>query len=223
MLPWGGARGTAWAVRPPLLLGGVALTATLALRGGGAAPQDWNPAGFELLGNGRLALAYGAQGWRSELSLREGALALHAVGGEAGNAVALARALPGPGPDWPLTVATGVSGTGPLFGAALGLGGHGELWGRSGLRPHSWAAGGALLLADRTWLRGDVSPAGGRLWFTAALPILPGEGHPLRLGAGYGFGAQRGPALNLAGRLGAHELEAGWERRGFGLRLSTGW
>lgn len=150
--------------------------------------------------------------------------------GGAGSALALARTLPGLGPDWPLTLAAGVSGGGPLLGAALGLGGHGELWGRTGLlwnrtglRPHHWAGGGALLLADRTWLRGDVSPAGGRLWLTGALPLLPGEGHPLRLGAGYGFGAQRGPVLHLAGRLGAHELEACWERRGFGVRLSTGW
>ncbi|ACO47452.2 putative polysaccharide deacetylase, precursor (plasmid) [Deinococcus deserti VCD115] len=189
-------------------------------------PLTWNPAHYELLGNG----AFSAM-WRGErelrLAWREGAWSLNLAarrgvgtsqGRYTGGAVALNLA--------PLTVAAGVDTNGPLLGAALALGGYGEVWGRTSHVNGSWgwAWGGTLIPADYWQVTGAHDHSSTHLGLRVAVPWQNSEGRPLRVGGGYRWGVDQGAYAEVEYHVGSYGMAAEVTATGrFGVRFTSVW
>ncbi|GAA0503850.1 polysaccharide deacetylase family protein [Deinococcus depolymerans] len=215
--------------RVPLLLLSVTEPALDGLRGEHPAtlpPLTWNPAHYELLGNGLISAA-----WRGEretrLAWREGAWSVNVAarrGVGAGNG-----AYTGAGVAFnvaPFTLAAGVDRSGPLLGGAVALGGHGELWGRASRLQGAWqwGWGGTFIPADYWVVTAAHDPSGTQLGLRAAVPWQSGEGRPLRLGGGYRWGERPGPFVEAEYRIGSYALtaEVGGGGR-FGVKFTSVW
>ncbi|WP_189099722.1 polysaccharide deacetylase family protein [Deinococcus knuensis] len=219
--------------RAPLLLMGVTAPALDGVRGEHPAtrpPLTWNPAHYELLGNGLISAA-----WRGEretrLAWREGAWSVNVaarrgVGPENGAYTGAGVALNVS----PFTLAAGLDSSGPLLGGAVALGGYGELWGRaSRLRDEwQWGWGGTFIPADYWVVTAAHDAAGTQLGLRAAVPWQSGEGRPLRLGGGYRWGEKPGPFAEAEYRVGSYAVtaelsgDASGERR-FGVKFTSVW
>ncbi|WP_052751051.1 polysaccharide deacetylase family protein [Deinococcus soli (ex Cha et al. 2016)] len=219
--------------RAPLLLAGVTepVIDTLLDRGAGEAPAvepplTWNPAHYELLGNGLISVA-----WRGEretrLAWREGRWSVNAAarrgvgrldGVYTGGSVAFNVA--------PVTLAAGWDGSGPLLAGAVSLGGYGEVWGRASRLggAWTWGAGATLIPADYVQISAAHGASGTQLGLRAALPWQDGEGRPLRLGGGYRWGEGAGPFAELEYRVGSYSLAAEVSGAGrFGVKFTSVW
>lgn len=205
-------------LRVPVLL---ALGGNILLDPPGAAPATpplWNPATFELLGSGSLSLGWQAGVRDTRLLVRQQnwVLGLNFLRGrETYSGATLAYHL------HPLTLAAGYGTRGPVVGAAAALGGYGEVWGR--YLAGTAAVGAEVIPLDYLRLRAEyvLTPSALRGEAQYALPLLPGEGRPLRVLLGFDRGWYAGGTL----RLGANSasLTSRLDRLSFGVRIQTLW
>ncbi|WP_034352092.1 polysaccharide deacetylase family protein [Deinococcus phoenicis] len=206
-------------LRVPVLLGlggNVLLGAPGAAQ---AAPPLWNPAAFELVGSGALSLGWQGGVRDTRLLVRQGSLMLglnFLRGRETYGGATLAYNLA------PVTLAMGYGTRGPVAGVAVALGGYGEVWGR--YLDGSSAVGAELIPLNYLRLKAEytLAPAGAlRGEAQYALPVLPGEGRPVRVLLGYDRGWYAGGTL----RLGANSasLTSRLDRLSFGVRVQTLW
>ncbi|GAA5511531.1 hypothetical protein Dcar01_00242 [Deinococcus carri] len=189
-----------------------------------AAPPLWNPAAFELVGSGALGFVWqeGVRDTRLLVRQRDLMLGLNFLRGrETYSGATLAYNLA------PVTLAVGYGTRGPVAGVSVALGGYGEVWGR--YLEGAPAVGAELIPLNYLRLRAEytLAPArpltGGTLRGEAqyALPLLPGEGRPVRVLLGYDRGWYGGGTV----RLGAHSasLTSRLDRLSFGVRVQTLW
>ncbi|GHG08387.1 hypothetical protein GCM10017783_21220 [Deinococcus piscis] len=218
--------------RTPLLAG-----AALSLldRGPGEnilpAPLTWNPAGYELLGNGRLSLDLRGGERDTRFAARwggddQGDWVLHAAGrrGKAGTYQGFGAAYH----RFPYTLGGGWDTSGPLLAGSLSLGRSGELWGRwHPLAAQSrWAWGTTLIPADYWQLYAAQSPGAGVIGAGYWLPGgTPAAVRPWQLGGGYHYGTGRGaPFVNLSYVSGSYTFNTELDLAGrWGLSFGAAW
>ena len=210
--------GTGMDLRLPLLLG-LGGNVLLSSEGEPATPRFWNPAAYEMLGSGAMGFRWEGGVRDTRLLVRQG----HAVlglnflrGSETYTGATLAYNL------GPVTLAGGYGTAGPMGAVSVALGGYGEVWGRY--------VGGAATLGTEVIpvsylrLKAEYTVAPGsslRGEAQYALPLMAGEGRPVRVLLGYDGGWYAGGAL----RMGAHSasVTARLDRIGFGVRVGTLW
>ncbi|GMA14498.1 polysaccharide deacetylase family protein [Deinococcus metallilatus] len=184
-----------------------------------AAPPLWNPAAFELVGSGALGFSWqdGVRDTRLLVRQRDLMLGLNFLRGrETYSGATLAYNLA------PVTLAVGYGTRGPVAGVSVALGGYGEVWGR--YLDGASAVGAELIPVNYLRLKAEyaLSPAAAfRGEAQYALPLLPGEGRPVRVLLGYDRGWYAGGTV----RLGAHSatLTSRLDRLSFGVRVQTLW
>ncbi|MEW6421616.1 MAG: polysaccharide deacetylase family protein [Deinococcota bacterium] len=216
LLPWRAASGLD--LRVPVLL---VLGSNVLLDLPGALPTTpplWNPAAFELVGSGSLSFGWQGGVRDTRLLVRQGdwVLGLNFLrGGQTYSGATLAYNLA------PVTLAAGYGTRGPVAGVSVALGGYGEVWGRylDGVP----AVGAEVIPLDYLRLRAEyvLTPSAGRGEAQYALPLLPGEGRPLRVLLGFDQGWYAGGTV----RLGAHSvtLTSRLDHPAFGVQVQTLW
>lgn len=183
-------------------------------------PLTWNPAHYELLGNGAYSLSW--QGEReTRFSLREGQWAIHGAarrGDGYNNALSVAYQL------HPMTVAVGLDSQGPLLGASVALAGYGEAWGRWNAFSNVWALGTTLIPADYIKFYGAKSNTEAAFGLSWALPWQAEQGRPLRLGAGYRWNEVSSPYMAVDWHLGSYSVGTEYSfKGGWGLNFQAVW
>lgn len=183
----------------------------------GSAAPFYQPARFELMGDGELSFQYRGNHVYQSFFYREGAFAVTGVATRLGtNYSELSGVWAADG----VNLAVGGSSTGPLVGMAVPLGGYGEGWGKWGFN-QQLAFGVNLLPRDDMRVRLEYAlgrGVSGELSYT--LPLIPSEGCPIRVRAGY----SEHPYSGVSFRLGSMEMNSFVNTVGdVGLGVSFTW
>ncbi|SMB94078.1 polysaccharide deacetylase family protein [Deinococcus hopiensis] len=205
-------------LRLPVLLG-LGANVLLPSSGEAASPRFWNPAAYELLGSGAMGLRWEGGVRDTRLLVRQGRAVMGVNvlrGRETYTGATLAYNLD------PVTVAVGYGTQGPVGAVSVALGGYGEVWGR--YAGGQVTVGTELLPLNYLRLKAEYTVAasgGARGEAQYALPVMTGEGRPLRLLLGYDAGWYVGGTV----RMGAHSasVTSRLDRISFGVRVGTVW
>ncbi|WP_261663244.1 polysaccharide deacetylase family protein [Deinococcus sp. Marseille-Q6407] len=200
------------------------------------APLDWNPAGYELLGNGSLSLGLRGHERETRFAARwggndQGDWVLHLAdrssqaGRYRGFGVAYHR--------FPYTVGGGWDSAGPLLAGSLSLNRSGELWARwhplaagAGQEQERWAWGATLIPADYWQLYAAQTPGASEVGVNYWLPGgTPAAVRPWQVGAGYRHGdGQSAPFVRLGYAAGSYTFSSELDGAGrWGLRFGAAW
>lgn len=182
----------------------------------GGRPAFYNPARYELMGDGQLSFRWQGGNLYQDVFLRAGEVAASAlfsrlsVGyAEVTGTVHLAVA----------TFSVGWSTGGAVLATALPLGGYGELWGR--LSAQTWALGTELIPLDYARLKTELDSARGlSMEVGFAPPVMVTEGRPLRVFGGHSGSWYGGSSF----RLGGFEMSLSIDATGaVGLAFTSSW
>ncbi len=161
----------------------------------GRRPAFYNPARYELMGDGQLGFRWQGGNLYQDVFLRTGDFATSAIFSRLGTGyvevtgtIHLAVAAFGIG--W--------STEGAVLATALPLGGYGEVWGRMSVQ--TWALGAELIPLDYARLKTEVnSDRGFSMEVGFAPPVMVAEGRPLRMFSGLDGSWYGGSSLRLGG------------------------
>lgn len=182
----------------------------------GMAAPFYQPARYELMGDGELAFRYHAGSYHQSFFYREGAFAVTGTASRFGSSYSEISAV------WSTGIANigvGASNLGPLLAVAVPLQGHGEVWVEGGPNRHL-TVGAQLVPADDVRVQLEYHRErglSGEIGY--ALPINAAEGHPYRVFGGY----SRQPYAGVRVRLGSMELDGAITTTGqlnFGMTFS---
>lgn len=182
----------------------------------GRRPAFYNPARYELMGDGQLGFRWQDGNLSQDVFLRAGDFATSAIFSRLNTGYAEVTGT------FCLSVATfsvGWSTEGAVLATALPLGGYGEFWGR--LSAQTWTLGTELIPLDYARLKAEFDSArGASAEVNFAPPIMVAEGRPLTIFSGLNGSWYGGSSL----RLGSFEASLSVDVTGaVGLTFTSSW